>query len=71
MKDYEPENNKGYRYVLVVIDNFSKYGWTNTLKNKDAQSIKDALERILKSSKRKPNLIKPDIGSKFKNKISY
>ena len=24
LKDYGPENNRKYRYVLVVIDNFSK-----------------------------------------------
>ena len=28
LEDYGPENNGGYRYVLVTIDNFSKYGWT-------------------------------------------
>ena len=28
LKDYGSENNKGYRYVLVIIDNFSKFGWT-------------------------------------------
>ena len=22
LKDYGPENNRGYRYVLVIIDNF-------------------------------------------------
>ena len=21
------KNNRGYRYSLIVIDNFSKYGW--------------------------------------------
>ena len=26
LKDYGPENNKNYRYVSVVIDNFSKFG---------------------------------------------
>ena len=31
-KDYGPENNRGYRYVLVIIDNFSKFGWTVPLK---------------------------------------
>ena len=25
LKDYGPENNRGYRYVLVIIDNFSKF----------------------------------------------
>ena len=28
LKDYGPENNRNYRYVLVTIDKFSKYGWT-------------------------------------------
>ena len=46
LKDYGPENNRGYRYVLVVIDNFSKYGWTVPLKNKNAQTIK-TLSKIL------------------------
>ena len=35
-KDYGPENERGYRYVLVIIDIFSKYGWTIPLKNKNA-----------------------------------
>ena len=39
LKDYGPENNKKYRYVLVIIDNFSKFGWTVPLKNKNAQTI--------------------------------
>ena len=26
LKDYGPENNRGYRYLLVIIDNFSKFG---------------------------------------------
>ena len=42
LKDYGPENNKNYRYVLVIIDNFSKFGWTILLKNKNAQTIKDS-----------------------------
>ena len=28
LKDYGPENGKRYGYVLVIIDNFSKFGWT-------------------------------------------
>ena len=69
LKDYGPENNRGYRYVLVVIDNFSKYGWTIPLKNKNAQTIKDSFENILISSKRKPNLIETDRGKEFYNNI--
>ena len=69
LKDYGPENNRGYRYVLVTINNFSKYGWTVPLKNKNAQTIKDSFENILISSKRKPNLIESDRGKEFYNKI--
>ena len=67
LKDYGPENNRGYRYVLVTIDNFSEYGWTTPLKNKNAQTIKDSFENILIKSKRKPNLIGTDRGKEFYN----
>ena len=69
LKDYGPENNKCYRYVLVTIDNFKKYGWTVPLKNKNAQTIKDSFENILISSKRKPGLIESDRGKEFYNNI--
>ena len=69
LKDYGPKNNRGYRYVLVIIDNFSKFGWTIPLKNKNAQTIKDSFENILISSKRKPNLIERDRGKEFYKNI--
>ena len=69
LKDYAPENNRGYRYVLVTIDNFSNFGWTIPLKNKNAQTIKNSFERILISSKRKPNLIESGRGKEFYNNI--
>ena len=69
LKDYGPKNNRGYRYVLVTIDNFSKFGWTVPLKNKNAQTIKDSFENILINSKRKPNLIETDRGKEFYNNI--
>ena len=69
LKDYGPKNKKGYRYVLVIIDNFSKFGWTIPLKNKNAQTIKDSFENILITSKRKPNLIETDRGKEFYNNI--
>ena len=69
LKDYGSENNRGYRYVLVTIDNFSKYGWTIPIKNKNAQTIKDSFENILIDSKRKPNLIETDRGKEFYNNI--
>ena len=69
LKDYGPENNRGYRYVFVIIDNFSKYGWTVPLKNKNTQTIKDSFENNLIKSKRSPNLIETDRGKEFYNNI--
>ena len=69
LKDNGPENNRGYRYVFVTLDNFSKFGWTIPLKNKNAQTIKDSFENILISSKRSPNLIETDRGKEFYNNI--
>ena len=69
LKDYGPENNRGYRYVLVVIDNFSKFGWTIPLKNKNSQSIKNSFENVLLSSKRSPTLIETDRAKEFYNNI--
>ena len=40
LKDYGSENNRGYRYVLVTIDNFSKFGFTSPLKNKKCSNNK-------------------------------
>ena len=62
MNDYGPKNNKGHRYILVVIDNLSKFGWTKPLKNKYGPSITDAFSQIIKTSKSKPNLLKTDDG---------
>ena len=69
LKDYGPENNRGYRYVLVIIDNLSKFGWTVPLKNNKAQTIKDSLENISIGSRRKPILIETDRGREFYNNI--
>ena len=67
--DYGPINNRGYRYILVVIDNFSKTGWTIHLKNKYAQSMTDAFSENIKSSKRKPNLLETYVGKEYVNEI--
>ena len=62
MKDYGPKNNRGYRYILVIIDNYSKFGWTIPLKNKYAQSLIEAFSEFFKSSKSKPNLFETGDG---------
>ena len=45
--------NKGFRFVLCVIDIFSKYAWVVPLKDKKGVSIVNAFQSILKKSNRK------------------
>ena len=67
--DYKTSNNKGFRYIFIVIDNFSKYLWTIPLKNKYSQTITNEFSNILTKSKRKPNKIESHRGSEFYNSI--
>ena len=57
--------NKGIRFLLCVIDIFSKYAWVVPLKDKKSVSIVAAFQSILKQSNRKPNKIWVDKGSEF------
>ena len=44
--------NKGIKYLLMVIDVFSKFGWIRPLKDKRGQTVADAFRSIF--AKRKP-----------------
>ena len=59
--------NKGFRFLLSVIDVFSKYVWVVPLKDKKGVTITNAFQKILKESDRKPNKIWVDKGSQFYN----
>ena len=59
--------NKGFRFLLGVIDVFSKYAWVVPLKDKKGVTITNAFQKILKESNRKPNKIWVDEGIQFYN----
>ena len=59
--------NNGIKYLLCVIDLFSKYAWVIPLKDKKGATITNAFQKILDSPKRKPNKIWVDQGSEFSN----
>ena len=59
--------NKGIKYLLCVIDVFSKYAFVVPLKDKKGISIVNAFRSILNKSKRTPNKIWVDKGSEFYN----
>ena len=55
--------NGGAKYLLYVIDIFTKYAWVKLLKDKKANTVLHGFVEIVNKSKRKPNnhgLIKED-----------
>lgn len=62
------KENKGHKFILIVIDCFSKYLWTRPLKSKTAQEVSEAMEDILSSSEgRHPRNLQSDQGTEFYN----
>ena len=61
--------NKGIKYLLCVIDLFSKYAFVIPLKDKKGISIVNAFNKIIKQSNRKPNKIWVDQGGEFYNNV--
>ena len=60
--------NKGFRFLLCVIDIYSKYAWVVPLKDKKGVSIVNAFQSILEKFNRKPNKIWVEKGSEFYNR---
>ena len=67
--DYKTLNNKGFRYIFIIIDNFSKCLWAVPLKNKFSQTITNEFSNILTTSKRNPFKIESARRSEFYNSI--
>lgn len=58
--------NDKHRYLLCVIDVFSKFAWVVPIKDKTGKTLIKAFKLILK--KRSPKSLQSDKGTEFKNK---
>ena len=59
--------NEGYRYLLMVLDVFSKYGWIIPLKDKKGETVSEAFKTILIEG-RTPVYLWVDKGKEYYNK---
>ena len=59
--------NKGYRYLLMVLDLFSNYGWIVPLKDMKGEIVTEAFKTIFKEG-RKPQYLWTDKGKEYYNK---
>jgi transposase InsO family protein len=60
-----PHKDNGYKGILTVIDNFSKFGWAVPIKTKTNAEMIDAFQNIFTTSNRKPKRLWTDKGSEF------
>ncbi|WP_375666065.1 DDE-type integrase/transposase/recombinase, partial [Bartonella sp. CL41QHWL] len=75
MQKFESKN-KGFRFILTVIDLFSRFSWALAVKSKRGEEIRDAFKLIFReakhssaaSTKGMPEKIQFDDGTEFYNK---
>ena len=60
--------NHGYRWMLTIIDCWSRYAWSVPIKTKKGEPVLHAFKHVLSSSSRKPKSIWVDEGGEFYNK---
>ncbi len=66
---WNSRQNKGYKYLLNIIDLFSKYAWSVPIKDKTGKSITEAFTKVVKDSGRKPEKLWVDQGTEFYNRV--
>jgi transposase InsO family protein len=67
MKPYS-RINKGFKYILTVIDCFTKVASAIPLKNKSGPSITEAMKRVLQAIGKRIKNLQTDDGKEFFNK---
>lgn len=60
--------NKNFKYIMVVIDTFSKFAWVVALKTKTGKEVTEAMNSIfIKNPNRIPKNLQTDAGKEFYN----
>ena len=61
--------NKSVKYLLCVIDVFTKYAWVKPSKDKRGRTVLNAFIEIVNESNQKTNKLWVDQGREFYNKL--
>lgn len=59
--------NCNHKYILAIIDTFSKYAWVYPLKQKNKEHLMQAFQHLLRKH-RIPKNLQTDLGTEFYNK---
>jgi len=62
--DLQTQEVRGYKYILTVVDLFSKMTWALPLKNKEGETVAKAFDKLL-ATLPKVSTVRSDRGSEF------
>jgi hypothetical protein len=62
--------NQGMRWILIVVDIFTRRAYAEAIKNKETKNVLDGLQKIFKEAKVFPQVIASDNGSEWKNDVA-
>lgn len=62
------DHNNGIKFLLILIDVFSKHLWVEPLKDKKHDTIIAALKAVFNKTNRRPIMLRSDRGSEFVNR---
>ena len=61
------DTNEGYKYLLFIIDVFSRFLFVIPIKNKKAETVTNEIKEVV--HKTQPNVLNTDLGSEFISNI--
>lgn len=65
------DSNNGYRYILTCVDVFTRYLWCRPLREKEAATVRAALESISdEAGGATPSVLQSDQGREFRGEVS-
>lgn len=68
MREYSRANN-GYKYILMIIDTYSKFAWALPVKTKTGIDVAHVFEQLLETgTNRSPRNVQTDHGGEFYNR---
>jgi hypothetical protein len=62
--------DRGIKFILTVVDYFSRKVWLRSLQSQTAVNVRNALRSVVEESKTYPKIIQADNGSEFKGETS-
>jgi transposase InsO family protein len=62
------KENNGFRYILIVLDSFSRKMYTQAIKDKRGNTLIMAMKKVLKQMPKLPRYANSDQGSEFIHK---